>query len=394
MKQIKNILYLILFTASPLLMIAGSMIAVYRYPDIPLSAYATFIPGFLLFMANQKLEKAYNRNKQDLEYDSSGRRKGMEDYSAMSKRERIEIDKQKLAAMERIVSSTALRRMAKPGSADPEKDMERLVGMAAAKEKMRAMAARMRYEQENSRQKGRKAKRKDEKEPEARHMIFIGSPGTGKTTAARIMAGFLYQYGFIRENKCLETDGNFLKAATAADTASKTELVLREAAGGVLFIDEAYTLAMDAAGEAATATLMKRMEDDRGKVVVILAGYTDEMRKLVSSNPGFASRFRDCIEFPDYTDQELCEIFRLMAGGKGVCLSAGAMEQFSVRIAAERKLPYFGNARTVRKIVEEAMDLHALHLSDGTLPASERFFLSATDIPAEPDKGVFRGLGI
>lgn len=136
------------------------------------------------------------------------------------------------------------------------------------------------------------------------------------------------------------------------------------------------------------------MEDDRGKVVVILAGYTDEMAKLISSNPGFASRFRDYIEFPDYTDQELCEIFRLMAGRKGVCLSAGAMEQFSLRIAAERKLPYFGNARTVRKIIEEAMDLHALHLSDGTLPVSERFFLSASDIPAEPDQGVPRGFGV
>lgn len=395
MKQIKNILYLILFSASPLLMIAGSMIAVYRYPDIPPSAYATFIPGFLLFMANRKLEKAYNRNKQDLEYDSSGWRRGMEDYSAMSKRERIEIDKQKLVAMERIVSSTALRRMAKPGSAYPEKDMGCLVGMTAAKEKMRAMVARMQYDQENLKQKNGKKKGKgNAEEPEARHMIFIGSPGTGKTTVARIMAGFLYQYGFIRENKCLETDGNFLKAATAADTAAKTELVLREAAGGVLFIDEAYTLAMDAAGEAATATLMKRMEDDRGKVVIILAGYTDEIQKLVSSNPGFASRFRDCIEFPDYTDQELCEIFRLMAGGKGVCLSVGAMEQFSIRISAEKKLPYFGNARTVRKIVEEAMDLHALHLLDGTQPASERFFLSAADILAEPNKGVFRSLGI
>lgn len=79
---------------------------------------------------------------------------------------------------------------------------------------------------------------------------------------------------------------------------------------------------MDTSGKAATATLMKRMEDDRGKVVVILAGYTDEMAKLISSNPGFASRFQDYIEFPDYTDQELCEIFQLMAGRKGVCLSA------------------------------------------------------------------------
>lgn len=372
-------------------MIAGSMVAVYRYPDIPPAAFFLFVPGFLLMMANQKIEKAYNQNKQELEYDESGRRKGMEDYSAMSKRERIEIDKQKLAAMERIVSSTALRRMAKPGSADPEKDMERLVGMGKAKEKMRAMTARMRYDQENMKQKGgRKAEKKGLEEPEARHMAFIGPPGTGKTTAARIMAGFLYKYGIIQENKCLETDGNFLKAPTAADTAAKTELVLREARGGVLFIDEAYTLAMDASGEAAVATLMKRMEDDRGRVVVILAGYTDEMAKLISSNPGFASRFRDYIEFPGYTDQELCEIFQKMAWEKGVCLSAGAMEQFSIRIATERKLPYFGNARTARKIIEEAMDLHALHLSDGALPASEWYMLSAADIQAEPDQGVFQ----
>lgn len=221
-------------------------------------------------------------------------------------------------------------------------------------------------------------------------MLFIGSPGTGKTTAARIMTGFLYRYGFIRENKCLETDGNFLKASTAADTAAKTGLILREASGGVLFIDEAYALAMDVAGKAAVATLMKRMEDDRGKVVIILAGYTDEMRKLIASNPGFASRFQNCIEFPDYTEQEMCEIFRLMANDKGVCLSAGAMERFGIRIAAEKKLPYFGNARTVRKVVEEAMDLHALHMVDGTLSASERFFLTADDIPSVPDKGVFR----
>lgn len=83
MKQIKNILFLIVFTASPLLIIAGSMVAVYRYPDVPPVAYATFIPGFLLFLANRKLERAYNKNKQDLEYDASGRHKGMEDYSAM-----------------------------------------------------------------------------------------------------------------------------------------------------------------------------------------------------------------------------------------------------------------------------------------------------------------------
>lgn len=148
MKQVKNIFFLILFTASLLLMIAGGMIAVYRYPGIPPAAYITFVSGFILLMANQKLEGAYNKNKQDLEYDASGRRRDMEDYSAMSKRERIEIDKQKLAAMEQIVSSTVLRRMAKPGSSNPDKDMERLVGMGKAKEKMRAMTARMQYDQE------------------------------------------------------------------------------------------------------------------------------------------------------------------------------------------------------------------------------------------------------
>lgn len=390
MKHLKNILYLILFTASPLLMIAGVLVAIYQFPDMTPFPFLLFIPGFFLYLSNKKLTKAFNKNKQDLEYDEMGRRKGLEDYSAMSKRERIEVDKQKLAAMERIVSSTTLKRMAKPGSENPDKDIDRLIGMEKAKTKMRAMAARMEYDRKAM--GGKHGKQKDV-EPESRHMVFIGSPGTGKTTAARIMAGFLYKYGFIKQNKCLETDGNFLKASTPADTAAKTEIILREAEGGVLFIDEAYSLAMDEAGEAACATLMKRMEDDRGKVVVILAGYTDEMRKLISSNPGFASRFRDYIEFPDYSDQELCEIFRMMANGKGVVVSAGAAENFMVRIAAEKRLPYFGNARTARKITEEAMDRHALNLSTGVVRESDRYVLTADDVSMEPDRGVFRGFG-
>lgn len=383
--KLKNIWYLALFTACPLLMIGGILILLYSYPEKNIPGYVMIVIGIFLMAGNKNIVKAFNSNKQEMEYDEFGLRKGMESYSTLSKRERIEVDKQKLANMERIVSSTALKRMTKPGASNPEQEMEKLIGLAPVKVKMRTMAARMEYDFElyKKSSKGRMNKKNNlsANDGTSRHMIFVGSPGTGKTTVARIMTGFLYQYGFISENKCLETDGNFLKAGTQADTAAKTELIIRQALGGVLFIDEAYALIGDSAGEAAIATLIKRMEDDRGKFVLILAGYVNEMKLLINSNPGLASRFKEYIEFPDYTDLELEEIFQIMVNRKGLCVTAGAIEQFRERIKIEKKISSFGNARTVRNITEECVDLHALHLKEGTVKADEHFRLTASDVP-------------
>lgn len=377
-KYIRNVCLLILFVASPLLMIGGVLLALYRYPEIPFYAWIMMGIGFSLKIANKPLERAFNRNMESMEYDEYGRRKGMEDYSSMSRKERLQVDKQKLAEMERIVSSSALKRMQHPGEKDPDGTMNELVGMEPVKKQMKMMAARMEYDRENQKKKKKKA---GSDTVSSRHMMFFGSPGTGKTTVARIMTGFLYKNKFIKENKCLETDGNFLKASTTADTAAKTEIVVRQAFGGVLFIDEAYALLSgDAAGEAAIATLIKQMEDNRDKFVLILAGYTDEMNRLVNSNPGFASRFKDYVRFPDYTVDEMCDIFSCMVNQKGLCVDGEAMEHFRVRIAKEKKGKHFGNARTVRNVMEECIDHHAVHIKDGKLNGADRYKLVGMDV--------------
>lgn len=381
MKQLKNIGLMLLFVASPLFMIGGVLAALYQYPNIPIYAWILMGAGFFLRLINKPLERAFNQNRQAMEYDEYGRRKGMEDYSAMSRKERLQVDKQKLAEMERIVSSTALKRMQHAGAKDPDAAMKELVGMEPVKQQMRTMAARMEYDRDNQKRLKKKGNINTES---SRHMIFFGSPGTGKTTVARIMTGFLYKNGFIKENKCLETDGNFLKASTTADTAAKTELIIRQAFGGVLFIDEAYALLSgDAAGEAAIATLIKQMEDHRDQFVLIIAGYTNEMNRLIDSNPGFASRFKDYVKFPDYTVDEMCDIFTYMVHQKGLCVDFQAMENFRIRVAKEKNGRYFGNARTVRNIMEESIDHHAIHLKDGLLANDDRYRLVGMDVLEE-----------
>lgn len=155
-KYIRNVCLLILFVASPLLMIGGVLLALYRYPEIPFYAWIMMGIGFSLKIANKPLERAFNRNMESMEYDEYGRRKGMEDYSSMSRKERLQVDKQKLAEMERIVSSSALKRMQHPGEKDPDGTMNELVGMEPVKKQMKMMAARMEYDRENQKKKKKK----------------------------------------------------------------------------------------------------------------------------------------------------------------------------------------------------------------------------------------------
>lgn len=210
--------------------------------------------------------------------------------------------------------------------------------------------------------------------------MFYGSPGTGKTTVARIITGFLYQYGYIKENKCIEVDGNFLKAGS--DTATKTELVIRQAFGGVLFIDEAYALleSGDGSGEQAVATLIKRMEDSRDRFILILAGYTNEMKRLLEANPGFESRIKEYLVFPDYDDMEMRQIFAHMANEQNFVVKDEAYEAFDERVLKERKLKSFGNGRTARNILDETIDRHALNFMDGRISSEDKYKICEPDI--------------
>ena len=332
--------------------------------------------GIIMYKPAQELRIKY---RQDVEYDEFGRSKTKGVYERLSKAERDQIDLQKTADMERIMNSAALKKVTKEGSSNPQEDMNNLVGLGPVKQKMKEMVARMEFEQLDKKNKKNK-KGSDDKSMSGRHMVFYGSPGTGKTTVARILTGFLYQYGYIKENKCVEVDGNFLKAG--GDTATKTELVIHQAYDGVLFIDEAYALmdSADGSGKEAIATLIKQMEDNRGRFILILAGYTNEMKCLLDANPGFESRIKEYLDFPDYNNAEMRAIFTIMAKQNKFSVDPQAYEAFDIRIDKERKLRSFGNGRTVRNILDETIDRHALNFIEKKIPENCQWVICKEDI--------------
>ena len=332
----------------------------------------------LLF--NKYLTSLRVNYRKDVEYDEYGLSKTKGKYEYLSKAERDQIDLQKTAEMERIVDSSILNKMTKEGSSNPAQDMDRLIGLEPVKQKMKEMVARMKFEKEREQGKKKKKKKSELNSMSGRHMVFYGSPGTGKTTVARILTGFLYQNGYIKKNKCVEVDGNFLKAGEY--TATKTELVVRQAFDGVLFIDEAYALmeSGDGSGEQAIATLIKQMEDNRQRFILILAGYTNEMKQLLNANPGFESRIKEYLDFPDYNEIEMRQIFQIMANEQGFVIDGFAMDAFDERVLKERKLKSFGNGRTVRNILDESIDKHALNYEEGRITEADKFKLCEIDI--------------
>ncbi len=193
------------------------------------------------------------------------------------------------------------------------------------------------------------------------HSVFVGNPGTGKTTIARLMGRLFRAMGVLPKGHVVEVDRGGLVGQYIGETAQKTEKVIEEAMGGVLFIDEAYALVKKGGGgqdfgQEAIDTLLKRMEDDRGKFIVIAAGYTEEMEFFLSSNPGLKSRFTRKFEFEDYTPEELMQIFEMLMKNEEYSITDDAkeflMKEFTRLYRARDK--NFGNARLVRLLFEEA----------------------------------------
>ncbi|MBR1802448.1 MAG: AAA family ATPase [Clostridia bacterium] len=196
------------------------------------------------------------------------------------------------------------------------------------------------------------------------HMVFLGNPGTGKTTVARLIVQILYHLGYIQQNKLIEVSSKDLVAEYVGQTAPKTMAVVEKAMGGVLFIDEAYSLASgngkgNSYNEEAIATLIQAMENHRDNLVVIFAGYTKEMQAFLDSNSGIVSRIGYTLEFEDYTEEELLQIFKQMVTKSGFDITKEALDKALKIIKEYKDSKNFGNARFARNLYEKTIIKHA-----------------------------------
>ena len=220
------------------------------------------------------------------------------------------------------------------------------------------------------------------------HMVFTGNPGTGKTMMARIVGRIYKRMGLLRSGHMVEADRSKMVARYAGQTAAATKALIETALDGVLFIDEAYSLvpeseSHDSYGEEAIAALIKEMEDNRGRLVVIAAGYKKEMARFIESNPGLESRFKTVIEFPDYTTGELVEIFETKVREAQCRMSLDAAAKVSDLMGEVKKGKGFGNARVVRNLLEKCFARQAKRLAHGGTVDVTVF--EADDIPSIED---------
>ncbi|SCL73064.1 right-handed parallel beta-helix repeat-containing protein [Micromonospora peucetia] len=264
------------------------------------------------------------------------------------------------------------------------KELDGMIGLAAVKRDVRTLVQLIRVGEQRRRANLPVL-------PVSRHLVFAGSPGTGKTTVARIYGRLLAQLGVLAKGQVVEVARVDLVGEYLGSTSLKTAAAFERALGGVLFIDEAYALARTFGtnsdfGLEAIDTLVKLMEDHRDETVVIVAGYPDEMVRFLDTNPGLASRFTKSIEFVDYAPDELLAIISALAGQHGYDLTGPAVDALLDRLAQAVHNPVFGNGRGARKLFNAMIECQAERLADVPAPSAEQLrTLLPEDIPAADD---------
>ena len=253
-----------------------------------------------------------------------------------------------------------------PLEGDPYKELDELIGLNSVKKEVRSLANFVKLQKQREAQGLKTAK-------VSYHLVFYGSPGTGKTTVARIVGRIYKDLGVLKIGHTVETDRAGLVGEYVGKTGPKTDAVIMQALDGVLFIDEAYSLVPKDGGgsdygQEAISTILKRMEDYRDRLVVIVAGYKDEMQRFIDSNPGLQSRFNRYIDFPDYTGQELTEIFKMYMKKNQYTLNDSTEAYLRTRfdIIVEKKDRNFGNARFARNVFEKSIQAQANRLAGQT----------------------------
>lgn len=265
---------------------------------------------------------------------------------------------------------------------DPMKQLEELIGLSGVKNDVKKLADYISV-QRLRKELGLKVS------PITYHCVFTGNPGTGKTTVARILAAIYRDLGILKKGHLVETDRSRLVGEYVGQTAPKTNKVIDSALDGILFIDEAYSLIQKGSfdyGNEAVATLLKRMEDDRERLVVILAGYDDEMERFLESNPGLRSRFNRYIHFDDYKEDELLKIFKLNISKSDYILSPEAEEAAVSYIRGNliAKDKNFGNARFARNMFEKTLENQASRITAmNNVTKEDLKAIADEDIPSE-----------